>query len=254
VPATLTIVVPVYNEQRRLPALFEVLDEWADVIAADADLRLQEVIVVDDGSTDGTAATLEARRESDPRLRVIAFATNRGKGAAVRAGMLAARGEFALAMDVDVSTPLEEVVALRRALESGADVAIGSRSVAGARVLVHQPFYRELMGKTFNAMFRLFTGLPWRDTQCGFKLFRREAAFELFPRQRVERFAFDAELCVLAHDLGLRVAEVPVAWRNHPETRVTLVGSSFRMGLDLVLIAWRRRGAEKRSAVAAAQR
>jgi dolichyl-phosphate beta-glucosyltransferase len=238
---SVTVVVPVFDEERRLPALLDAVLAPAEPLHPTTSLSLSELIVVDDGSTDGTAGLLDERTASDPRLKVIRLPTNRGKGAAVRAGVLAAQGELALVTDVDLSTPLEEVALLAAALERGADVVIGSRALAGSRVLVHQPPYRELMGKAFNVMFRLLTRLPWRDTQCGFKLFRLATARQLFELQRVERFAYDAELCVNAHRLGLRLVEVPVTWRNSPDTRVTLVGSSLRMAFDLVHIAWRAR-------------
>jgi dolichyl-phosphate beta-glucosyltransferase len=236
---TLTIVVPVFNEERRLAPMLDAVLTDAEAVLSTAGLDLHELIVVDDGSTDRTAAMLDERAATDSRLRVIRFSANRGKGAAVRAGVLAAAGEVALVTDVDLSTPLHDLTLLASELRRGYDVAIGSRALPGSRVLVHQPRYRELMGKAFNVMFRLLTRLPWRDTQCGFKLFRLDTARRLFELQRVERFAYDAELCVNAHRLGLRLAEVPVTWRNNPDTHVTLVGSSLRMAADLLAIAWR---------------
>jgi dolichyl-phosphate beta-glucosyltransferase len=238
---TLSIVVPVFNEERRLPALLASVLDDGDAVVSRTGLQLLELIVVDDGSTDETPSFLAEHAGADARLRVLTLARNRGKGAAVRAGALAAAGELMLVADVDLSTPLADLERLVAELGLNADLAIGSRALPASRVLVHQPAYRELMGKTFNVLFRLLTRLPWRDTQCGFKLFRRDTTRPLFELQRVERFAFDAELCVNADRLGLRVVEVPVTWRNNPDTHVTLVGSSLRMALDLVGIAWRRR-------------
>jgi dolichyl-phosphate beta-glucosyltransferase len=231
----LSIVVPAYNEERRLPRLLDMLERDADRVAALAGLRLHEIIVVDDGSTDRTAELLAGSRLG-ARLRVITFPRNRGKGAAVRAGMLAASGDLALMTDVDLSTPLDDLPALADALGQGADVALGSRGLPGSLVLVRQPAYRELMGKTFNWMLRRLSGVPFRDTQCGFKVFRLRTTRELFERQTIEGFAFDAELCVLARRLDLITVELPVHWRNDPETRVSLLGSSSRMALDLVRI------------------
>jgi dolichyl-phosphate beta-glucosyltransferase len=238
---TLSIVVPVYNEERRLPALLERLHADADETLASADLRLLEVIVVDDGSSDRTASILEASRRLDGRLRVIGLGAHTGKGAAVRAGVREAVGERVLVTDVDLSTPLDEAVRLSAELDRGTDFAMGSRSLPGSNVEVHQPLHRELAGKIFNLMFRVATGLTWKDTQCGFKLFRLETTRRLFELQRIEGFAYDAELCVNADRLGLRVAEVPVRWLNNADTRVTLFGSSLRMALDLARIAWRAR-------------
>jgi glycosyltransferase involved in cell wall biosynthesis len=238
---TLSIVVPAYNEARRLDRLFETLERDADDVAGRAGFRLAEVIVVDDGSTDATGGILDAYAGLDGRLRVIHLARNEGKGAAVREGMLAAGSAFGLVTDVDLSTPLEDLQNLATEVGSGIDAAIGSRALPGSRVLVRQPAYRELMGKAFNLALRLLTRLPFRDTQCGFKLFRLETTRVLFERQRVRGFAYDAEICVLAREQGLRVVEVPVRWTNHPDTRVKLIGSSTQMAFDLLRIAWSAR-------------
>jgi dolichyl-phosphate beta-glucosyltransferase len=144
--------------------------------------------------------------------------------------------------DADMSTPLEEIVSLAAALDSGYDLAIGSRALPNSQVLVHQPVVRELMGKGFNLLLRLATGIPWRDTQCGFKLFRLATTRRLFEAQQIEGFAFDAEICVRAWRIGLRLTEVPVRWSNDPETHVRLARSSLRMALDLLRIAAIARG------------
>jgi dolichyl-phosphate beta-glucosyltransferase len=233
-----SIIVPAYNEERRLPRLLAVLEREAESVVAAAGLRLEEVLIVDDGSTDRTPEVLRASRAA---FGVVRLEEHRGKGAAVGAGVLAATADRLLVVDVDLSTPLDGAASLSRALDAGADVAIGSRSLPASQVLVHQPRYRELMGKTFNVLFRGLTGLRYRDTQCGFKLFRREVARQLFALRRVDGFAFDAELCVNAERLGFRVVEVPVRWTNDPQTHVTLFASSFRMAIDLLAIAWRGR-------------
>jgi dolichyl-phosphate beta-glucosyltransferase len=241
---TLSIVVPVWNEERRLPVCLQRLEEEADAAAAGAGVDLTSVIVVDDGSTDRTPEILRGFEGLPGRYRFLRFdRSNRGKGAAVRAGMLAAESDLALMSDVDLSTPLDELARLAEAIAAGADVAIGSRALDGSNVLVHQPWYRELAGKTFNVMIRSITRLPWRDTQCGFKLFRMAAARRLFELQRVDGFAFDVELLVLARRLGLPVSEVPVRWINDPDTHVGLFSSSTQMAFDTVRIAYRWRGA-----------
>jgi dolichyl-phosphate beta-glucosyltransferase len=238
---TLSIVVPVFNEERRLPALLEKLRTDASGIVSNAGLELTEVLLVDDGSTDETAALLDSFAASEPHVRTLRFERNRGKGAAVREGMLAAGSQLALMTDVDLSTPLEDVSLLAQALEAGADIAIASRGLKESKVLVHQPAHRELMGKAFNVGVRLLTRVPWRDTQCGFKLFRHERTRKVFELQRVEGFAFDVEVLVTARRLGLHVAEVPVRWIDNPDTRVGVMTSSTAMALDVLRIAYRAR-------------
>jgi glycosyltransferase involved in cell wall biosynthesis len=234
---TLSIVVPVYNEARRLPILFAALDEDAQREASRAGLELIEVLAVDDGSTDSTHEFLEARTSADARFRTVRLDRNRGKGAAVCTGALEATGRYLLVTDVDLSTPLTELDKLMAAIRDGNDVAIGSRGLPASNVVVHQPPHRELMGKSFNALLRLLTGMPYRDTQCGFKLFRLDRTRVLFEIQQIEGFAFDAELCLNASRLGLSVAEVPVLWRDNRDTRVRILRSSLRMALDLLRIA-----------------
>lgn len=239
---SIAIVVPIFNEERRLPELLEALEQNADAIASDCGFDLRELMLVDDGSTDGTAELLEAFAHTDARATIVRFERNRGKGAAVREGMLATSSSLALMTDVDLSTPLEDLALLAPVVDAGADIAIASRAMKESRVLVHQPAYRELMGKGFNVGVRLLTGVPWRDTQCGFKLFRCDTTRRIFQAQRVEGFAFDVEVLVLARRLGVRIEEVPVRWIDNPDTRVGAVSSSTAMALDLLRIAyWARR-------------
>jgi dolichyl-phosphate beta-glucosyltransferase len=233
----LSVVVPAYNEERRLPGLLKALDRDFDSILRSTTMRLTEVLVVDDGSTDGTVRVVERFNGLAGRLKLIRLPHNRGKGAAVRAGALAATGDRVLMSDADMSTPLEDAAALSRMLDAGADVAIGSRALDDSQVLVHQMRFRELMGKGFNVMLRVGTGIPWRDTQCGFKLFRMQTTRPLFEAQRIDGFAFDAEICVNTRRLGLNLVEVPIQWSNHPDTHVRLARSSLRMALDAVRIS-----------------
>jgi dolichyl-phosphate beta-glucosyltransferase len=238
---SLSVVVPSYNEEGRLPALLEAFEDGAEPVLGAAGFRLHELIVVDDGSTDGTARLLADQESAIPQLRVIRFPSNRGKGAAVRAGMLAASGEYALLTDVDLATPLTEIRALAAGLAGGFDIAIGSRGLPASRIDVHQPFHRELMGRIFNRMLRVATGLPFRDTQCGFKLYRLERSRRLFELQSIDGFAFDAEVLVLARRQGLSVAEIPIRWADDARTTVGIVRAPAAMLRDLLRIGWTAR-------------
>ena len=228
----LSVVIPAYNEEERLgPTLGRILDYLSGCGYP------FEIIVVDDGSTDGTAAVARRVSETHRSVRLVPNETNRGKGDSVRRGGEEARGEYILFSDADLSTPIEE---LRRLfpplLEEGCDIAIGSRAARGSDVRVHQPWYRELMGKIFNKIVRLVAVRGLRDTQCGFKLFRGAVARELFAAQRVEGFSFDVETLYLARKAGRRIAEVPVTWYNSPRSRVSIVGDPARMFLDVLRI------------------
>lgn len=235
---TVSIVVPAFNEERRVPALLAALGSPE---LAEAGMETAEVIVVDDRSSDRTAAVLVAWAPRLSLLRVVRLERNRGKGAAVRSGVLEARSPLVLVTDVDLSTPLAEARKLLEAIDDGHDIAIGSRALPESRILVHQARHRELMGKTFNLALRVLTGLEVRDSQCGFKLFGPEAVLPLFERQRITGFAFDAEILLAAHGAGLRVTEVPVRWINDPDTRVHLLGGAAAMGVDRLRVAWRAR-------------
>jgi glycosyltransferase involved in cell wall biosynthesis len=192
-----------------------------------------EIVVVDDGSRDGTA---EAARAAG--ARVVENPGNRGKGYTVRHGMLEARGEWALFTDADLSAPIEELEKLWSAAErERAQVAIGSRAVDRSLIGVHQPFFRETVGRFFNLVMRLVTGLPFHDTQCGFKLFETRAAREIFGRQRLEGFGFDVELLYIARRLGCRAVEVPVRWNDAEGTKVSL-WRGMAAFLDPLKVRW----------------
>lgn len=213
---TLSIVIPAYNEERRLPATLDRILGWVQR----APLRVAEVLVVDDGSRDGTAALVEARGGI---VRLVRNPGNRGKGFAVRNGMLAASGDWILSTDADLSSPIEELdKLLAAARQKDAVVAIGSRALDRRLVKKHQPLLREVSGRAFNIVMRLATGLPFRDTQCGFKLFRQDAARAIFSRQLEDGFSFDVEDLVIARLLRLRAVEVPVEWSNVEGTKVGL--------------------------------
>jgi dolichyl-phosphate beta-glucosyltransferase len=234
----LSIVIPAYNEEKRLPrALSQIHDFFA---AKFGSMGSVEIVVVDDGSTDATAKIAEewASRPSRLSVRVVPNGQNRGKGYSVRHGMLEARGRIALFTDADLSAPIEESDKLLASIRAGNDVAIGSRAVDRSLIEVHQSPYRELAGIIFNRFVRLFTGLPFHDTQCGFKAFLTEPSRIVFEQQRVERFGFDPEILFLAKRHGLRSAEVPVRWAHDPATKVHVLRDSLLMFTDLVYIRW----------------
>jgi dolichyl-phosphate beta-glucosyltransferase len=250
---SLSVIVPAYNEERRLPALLDAFENEAEAILGDAGFSFDELILVDDGSHDETTQLLNARVGSIPQLRVIRLPENRGKGAAVRTGMLAAAGDYGLMTDVDMATPLTEVGLLMNALSAGADIAIGSRGLPASSIEIHQPWYRELMGRSFNRMLRLLTGLPFHDTQCGFKLFRLDRVRPIFELQSVDGFAFDAEVLVIARRLGLTVSEIPVRWADDHRTTVGILGAPSSMIVDLVKIGWTARRPGSRARPGSAQ-
>lgn len=211
---SISIIIPAYNEQVRLPDTLLRIAEYLEY----SHWSFREILIVDDGSTDGTVAAAEEFARANPdHIRVLRNPGNRGKGYSVRHGMLEARGEWRLFTDADLSTPIQELEKLWCAVSGGKDqIAIGSRAIDRSLIGVHQPGYRETMGRFFNSVMRVATGLDISDTQCGFKLFRGDAARESFSRQRLERFGFDAEVLYIASRRGYGIAEVPVRW-NHVE-------------------------------------
>jgi dolichyl-phosphate beta-glucosyltransferase len=231
---TLSIVIPAFNEERRLPSTLDTLLAWL----ATGDWRDAEVLIVDDGSRDGTARLVEERSAADARIRLVRNPGNRGKGYAVRHGMLEARGEWVLMSDADLSAPITELPPLFRAVAAGnAAIAIGSRALDRSLIGVHQTRARELSGIFFNLVMRLITGLPYADTQCGFKLYRRDAAREIFSRQLLDGFGFDVEDLVIAKVLGIAAVEVPVRWNNVEGTKVSLL-EGLRSFAELAEIRW----------------
>jgi dolichyl-phosphate beta-glucosyltransferase len=228
----LTIIIPSYNEEARLPAT---LDRIAAYIASAR--RETEVLVIDDGSTDATAAVAEAARGKMPLLQVVSNGVNRGKGFSVRHGIEKARGRVVIFTDADLSAPIEEADKLLAALEYN-DLAIGSRAMDRSLISIHQSPFREFAGIVFNAVVRAILRLPFVDTQCGFKAFRREPCRIIFEQQRIERFGFDPELLYLARHHELRAVEIPVRWAHSPATKVSMLRDSLQMFLDVFLIRW----------------
>jgi glycosyltransferase involved in cell wall biosynthesis len=228
----LSIIIPSYNEEVRLPATLERIEEYLS-----ASGRKAEVLVVDDGSKDGTAAVADYFRIKMPTLRVISNGVNRGKGHSVRRGMQEARGRIALFTDADLSAPIEEAGKLIDALDTY-DVAIGSRAMDRSLISVHESPFREFAGIIFNKIVRIILWLPFVDTQCGFKAFRREPCRILFEQQTIERFGFDPELLYLARHHGLRAVEIPVRWGHSPATKVSMLHDSIQMFIDIFTIRW----------------
>ena len=228
----LSIVVPSFNEERRLPPTLESIAKYIQQKRPNT-----EVIVVDDGSTDRTAAVAASWRNRIPRLRLVSNGRNRGKGFSVRHGSLEACGDIVLFTDADLSAPIEEAEKLLAALKSN-DVAIGSRAVDRSLIEVHESPFREVAGIIFNRIVRFMLGLPFVDTQCGFKAFRRERCRIIFEQQTIERFGFDPELLYLARHHKLSVVEVPVRWAHSPATKVNMMRDSVQMFLDVFIIRW----------------
>ncbi|MEO6120995.1 MAG: glycosyltransferase [Acidimicrobiales bacterium] len=248
--ADLSLVIPAYNEESRLGASLDRLASFA----ADSALAL-EVIVADDGSTDGTAAVaaaFAARAAGDGAgagagavagamtVRLVTIA-HRGKGAAVRAGLGVVTAPIVGYCDADLSAGPDAIAQLYTEVKGGFDLAIASRALPESVLEVRQPWYRERAGRIFNALLRRFVAIPFHDTQCGLKLFRQEVAAEILRHQRIDGFAFDAELVVLAVRLGFEIKEVPVRWSHDPSTKVSMVRDSLAMSRDIVRIVRRLR-------------
>lgn len=231
-PPELSIVIPSFNEELRLPATLAQISSYIR-----ASKRETEVIVVDDGSTDRTSVVADSFRWEIQRLRVVANEKNRGKGYSVRHGMMEARGRIVLFTDADLSAPIAEADKLLAALADH-DVAIGSRAMDRSLISVHQSIFREYAGIIFNFIVRAILRLPFVDTQCGFKAFRRDKCRVIFEQQRIERFGFDPELLYLVRHHGLRAAEIPVRWAHSPATKVSMLRDSVQMFLDVFIIRW----------------
>lgn len=226
-----SIIVPAYNESARIGATLEqILDH----------LRRQnwnaEIVVVDDGSRDDTFDIAARFAAANSVVRILRNPGNQGKGYSVRHGMLQARGKILLFTDADLSSPISEAGKLFAALESGADVAIGSRWLDPALQFQRQSLKRQALSRAYNLFLRMVLLFPYRDTQCGFKAFTCEAAAKIFPQQRITRWGFDPEILYLAHRLGLRVAEIPVAWGHDEGSRIHVWRDGARMAWDTIRI------------------
>ncbi len=241
----ISVVIAAYNEERRLPDTLSRIAEYLNRQGV-----LFEIIVVDDGSTDRTSAVSEHASLLIPRISTIRYEKNRGKGYALRTGVLASRGDVVLFTDADLSTPIEELSRLLPLLEhEDFDVAIGTRALELSRIVRKQPWWRQGMGRIFNRIVRLFVLDGFSDTQCGFKLFRGTVARNLFGQARVNRFAFDVEILALALKRRYRVVEVPITWANSPASTVHPLLDSLRMLRDLARIRIALRGGQCQVAV-----
>ena len=228
----ISVVVPAYNEEKRIrPSLMEACS-FLDNTPLD-----YEMIVVDDGSSDRTSEVVRDLSSDTPNLKLVRYGKNRGKGYALRTGVLATKGDPVLVMDADLSTPMEELWKLMPYLTEGrARVAIGSRALALSDIIRKQPWWRQGMGKIFNHLVRVLAIDGINDTQCGFKLFTGDVARELFGRATVDRFAYDVEILALAARMGYRIAEVPIRWINSARAEVNPVKDSLRMLIDILRI------------------
>ena len=230
---TYSLVIPAYNESNRIrPTLDEMLRYIAEQ-KWDA-----EIVVVDDGSRDDTAEVIRGYEREHPEVRLVQNPGNRGKGFSVRNGMLHARGDICLFSDADLSSPITEAQKLLDAIAAGADISICSRWLRAELQTERQPFYRQAFGRIFNLLLRVALGLRFKDTQCGFKAFRREAAQRIFPLQKIERWGFDPEILFLAHRMGMRVVEIPVLWAHSEGTRLHPFRDGVRMGVEILRIRW----------------
>jgi glycosyltransferase involved in cell wall biosynthesis len=227
----LSIIIPAYNESARIDATLDRVMTCVETQGWDA-----EVLAVDDGSQDDTASIVERWMATNPRIRLLKNLQNRGKGYSVRYGVLQAAGEVVLFTDADLSAPLIEAERLMEALAGGADVAIGSRWMDRTRQTSFQPLYRQFFGRCFNSVTRILIGLPFTDTQCGFKAFKREAAQVIFRLQTVERWGFDPELLFIARRLGYDVVEVPVTWGHDERSRLSYLKDGVKMLEDMATI------------------
>ena len=228
-----SIIIPAYNEAARLGSTLERVLSYVSQQGWDA-----EIVVVNDGSRDQTPDLVRTKSAVHPNLRLIENPGNRGKGYSVRNGMLNAAGEILLFTDADLSSPIEESVKLFAAIEAGAEIAIGSRWLQPELQTHRQSLARQLYGRIFNLVLRIFLGLKFKDTQCGFKAFSRGASQAVFPSQRIERWGFDPELLFLARKSGLTVQEVPVVWSHSAGTRISPLKDGMRMFLEVLAIRW----------------
>lgn len=228
----ISIVIPVYNEERRIVPTLEKITNYFG--------RCQEnyeIIVVDDGSTDATVPVVEKFLQQNNRLKLLKNSANCGKGKTVQTGVLNSQGRWIYFTDADLSTPIEEIELFLKEIQN-VDIVIGSRSLRESQIVIHEPLYREILGKAFCAVVRWLCVPGFQDTQCGAKMFQREAALKIFPLLKIHRFAFDVEILYLAQKFQFKVKEIPIQWYYSSDTRVRTFKDGFWMLLDLLKIRW----------------
>ena len=230
---TYSIVIPAYNERQRITSTLDQILAWIREQSWNA-----EILVVNDGSRDDTAAIVSSYAAAHPEVRLIENPGNRGKGFSVRNGMTQARGDLLLFSDADLSSPISEAPKLFDAIAAGADVAVGSRWLRSELQTERQPVYRQLFGRIFNLFLQMVLGIRFKDTQCGFKAFRRPAADAIFPRQRIERWGFDAEILFLARRFGFKSVEIGVLWAHDERTKMSYFRDGMRMVGEVLLVRW----------------
>lgn len=234
--ARISVIIPTFNEERRIETAIRTVAAYFAHAGTD-----YEVVVADDGSSDHTAVVVRRLRDEGFPVRFLTARAHRGKGAAVRRGVMASREDFVLVTDADLSTPMEELDNLFEHIGNGGDIAIGSRGLSDSRLVVRQPAYREWSGRIFNLLVRMLLLRGIWDTQCGFKLLRGSTARELFQHCTIDGFAYDVEVLALAIKAGVRVAEVPVSWAHNAESKVSVGRDAVGMFIDLCRIAMRMR-------------
>jgi len=229
----ISIIIPAYNEEKRLEPTLKAITQYLE-----KNFKTYEVLVVNDGSKDNTAEITE--KFKDKKVRIIQNPKNMGKGFSVKNGMINAKYDPVLFTDADLATPIEEVEKLLKALQEGYDVAIASRNIQGSTISVHQPGYRKALGKAFPFIVKSMVLPDFKDTQCGFKLFKKEAARKIFPRQTLKRFAFDVEILYIAKQLNYKVKEVPITWVDKDGSTVSPIKDSFRMFNEVMKIRYNK--------------
>ena len=235
----LSVVIPAYNEAGRIAPSLEKIGRYFTQRKAS-----YELLVVDDGSSDNTAALVEAEAGKNPAVRLIRLGANQGKGGAVKRGMMEAKGDIIYFTDADLSTPIEEVEKFLP-LFPAYDVVIGSRAIEGADMQIHEPFYREILGKLFNKIVCVLCVPGFVDTQCGAKMFKKDAARAIFPLVQTARFSFDVEVLFIAQRLGYKIKELPIRWFYSANTTVRTFSDGPKMLWDILLIRWIHRNTTK---------